>query len=135
MRNPVRLRAGYKKSFNFVYFIYSKHQQTLFQRKTMFNLTVSNFRDDYLYQFFINGTVHNKIPPNLTNVLARKLDMINAAENLNDLRVPPANRLELLEPKDKKRYSIRVNKQYRLIFTFENGELSNLYLDPHTYAL
>lgn len=101
----------------------------------MFNLTATHFRDDYLYQFFIKGTAHSKIPSNLINVLARKLDMISAAENLNDLRVPPANRLELLEPKENNRYSIRVNKQYRLIFTFENGELSNLYLDPHTYAL
>lgn len=61
--------------------------------------------------------------------------MINAAENLNDLRVPPANHLELLEPKENKFYSIRVNKQYRLIFHFENGEISQLQLDPHRYDL
>nr|WP_238138441.1 MULTISPECIES: type II toxin-antitoxin system RelE/ParE family toxin [Glaesserella] len=78
---------------------------------------------------------HSKIPANLSNILARKLDMINAAENLNDLRTPPANRLELLEPKENKVYSIRVNKQYRLIFKFEDNQLSNLYLDPHTYDL
>ncbi|OBX08074.1 hypothetical protein QV08_05365 [Gallibacterium salpingitidis] len=101
----------------------------------MFNLTAAHFRDDYLYRFFQYGEAHSKIPANLTNVLARKLDMINAAENLNDLRVPPANRLELLEPKENKFYSIRVNKQYRLIFHFENGEISNLYLDPHHYDL
>jgi len=56
-------------------------------------------------------------------------------ENINDLRMPPANHLELLEPKENKIYSIRVNKQYRLIFKFENGTLSDLFLDPHTYAL
>ncbi|AEC18380.1 Plasmid maintenance system killer protein [Gallibacterium anatis UMN179] len=61
--------------------------------------------------------------------------MINAAENLNDLRVPPANHLELLEPKENKFYSIRVNKQYRLIFHFENGKISQLQLDPHRYDL
>lgn len=99
----------------------------------MLNLTASHFRDDYLYRFFQYGENHRHIPPTLTKVLARKLDMINAAENLNDLRSPPANHLELLEPKENKIYSIRVNKQYRLIFKFENGELSNLYLDPHTY--
>ena len=42
--------------------------------------------------------------------------MISAAEDINDLRSPPANHLELLEPKENKIYSIRVNKQYRLIF-------------------
>ncbi|MGX2974945.1 type II toxin-antitoxin system RelE/ParE family toxin [Ursidibacter arcticus] len=99
----------------------------------MFNLTSAHFRDDYLYRFFQYGESHRNIPANLTKVLARKLDMISAAENINDLRSPPANHLELLEPKENKCYSIRVNKQYRLIFKFENGELSDLYLDPHTY--
>lgn len=101
----------------------------------MFNLTQAHFRDDYLYRFFQYGESHSKIPANLTKVLARKLDMISAAENINDLRSPPANHLELLEPKENKYYSIRVNKQYRLIFQYENGELSDLYLNPHTYNL
>lgn len=101
----------------------------------MFNLTQLHFRDDYLYRFYQFGESHPKIPANLTKVLARKLDMINAAENINDLRSPPANHLELLEPKDDKYYSIRVNKQYRLIFKFEDGELSDLCLDPHTYHI
>lgn len=101
----------------------------------MFNLTYEHFRDNYLYRFFLYGEPHAKIPTNLSNVLARKLDMISAAENLNDLRVPPANRLELLEPKENKMYSIRVNQQYRLIFKFDNNRLSHLYLDPHTYDL
>ena len=50
----------------------------------MINLTASHFRDDYLYRFYQFGESHSKIPANLTNVLARKLDMINAAENIND---------------------------------------------------
>lgn len=101
----------------------------------MFNLNAQHFRDDYLYRFFQYGESHRNIPANLVKVLARKLDMISAAENINDLRSPPANHLELLEPKENKIYSIRVNKQYRLIFKFENGELSDLYLDPHNYNL
>lgn len=101
----------------------------------MFELNATHFRDNYLYRFFQYGELNNKIPTTLVNVLARKLDMISAAENLNDLRVPPANHLELLEPKENKYYSIRVNKQYRLIFKFENNELSDLYLDPHRYRL
>ncbi|OOR98608.1 hypothetical protein B0187_08075 [Haemophilus paracuniculus] len=101
----------------------------------MFNLTVKHFRDEALYRFYQYGEISRMIPTNLTNVLARKLDMINAAENLNDLRSPPANRLELLEPKENKYYSIRVNKQYRLIFKFEENQLSDLYLDPHNYDL
>ena len=101
----------------------------------MIELKAAQFRDDYLYRFFRYGESHKNIPTNLAKVLARKLDMINAAENLDDLRVPPANHLELLEPKENKRYSIRVNKQYRLIFRFENNELSDLYLDLHHYRM
>lgn len=101
----------------------------------MFNLTANHFRDEALYRFYQYGEISRTIPTNLTSVLARKLDMINAAENLNDLRSPPANRLELLEPKENKYYSIRVNKQYRLIFKYEDNQLSDLYLDPHNYDL
>lgn len=72
----------------------------------MFNLNQSHFRDDALYRFFQYGEASSTIPANLTSVLARKLDMINAAENLS----PPANRLELLDPKQNNVYSIRVNK-------------------------
>ncbi|WP_112122822.1 type II toxin-antitoxin system RelE/ParE family toxin [Haemophilus influenzae] len=101
----------------------------------MFNLKREHFRDDYLYRFYQYGDTHSKIPSNLYKVLARKLDMISASENINDLRSPPANYLELLEPKENKIYSIRVNKQYRLIFKYENNEVNNLYLDPHSYNL
>jgi proteic killer suppression protein len=48
----------------------------------------------------------------------RKLDMLNQAANLNDLRVPPANRLEALRGKRRGQYSIRVNDQWRVCFTW-----------------
>jgi len=54
-------------------------------------------------------------------VVRRKLDMVNAAAALEDLRLPPGNRLEALKGDQKARYSIRVNDQYRLTFRFENG--------------
>ncbi|MCZ7602885.1 MAG: type II toxin-antitoxin system RelE/ParE family toxin [Melioribacteraceae bacterium] len=51
----------------------------------------------------------------------RKLLLIDAAVNLNDLRVPPGNRLEKLTGNLKGKYSIRINNQYRIIFEFEDG--------------
>jgi len=54
-------------------------------------------------------------------VALRKLDYLNAAYVLDDLRVPPANRLEALERELKGKYSMRINKQYRIVFSFENG--------------
>jgi toxin HigB-1 len=53
-------------------------------------------------------------------VVRRKLDMVNAATRIDDLRVPPSNRLEVLRGDQKGRYSIRVNRQLRITFRFEN---------------
>ena len=50
-----------------------------------------------------------------------KMQILNAAEELNDLRVPPGNRLEALKGDRKGTYSIRVNSQWRLCFKWENG--------------
>ena len=54
-------------------------------------------------------------------VALRKLDYLNSAFELDDLKVPPANRLEKLSGDLKGFYSIRINKQYRVIFKFENN--------------
>lgn len=54
-------------------------------------------------------------------VARRKLDMINAAAAVADLRVPPGNQLEALKGDQAGRFSIRVNQQYRITFRFENG--------------
>lgn len=88
------------------------------------------FRDSYLALFYKYGTAHKAIPSDISSTLARKLDMLNAAVILNDIRSPPANRLKKLNPPLAHCYSIRVNSQYRLIFIGENG-IKNLYLDPH----
>jgi proteic killer suppression protein len=55
----------------------------------------------------------------VTNAARRKLDMLNAAANLNDLRAPPANRLEKLSGKLAGWHSIRINDQFRIIFKWE----------------
>ena len=51
----------------------------------------------------------------------RKLDYLNSAFNLNDLKVPPGNKLEALKGKYKGKYSIRVNDRYRVVFRFEGS--------------
>jgi len=52
--------------------------------------------------------------------------MINRAEILNDLKVPPANRLETLRAKRKGQYSIRINDQWRICFKWKEGEVHNV---------
>jgi proteic killer suppression protein len=67
-----------------------------------------------------DGVPSKKLPSDIQNVARRKLRMINNAQNINDLRIPPANHLEKLSGNLSGFYSIRVNMQWRLIFKWEN---------------
>ena len=55
----------------------------------------------------------------LQNKAYRKLLLLDAAEKLDDLRIPPGNRLEKLSGKLKNRYSIRINNQWRIVFNWK----------------
>ncbi len=65
---------------------------------------------------------YKTFPPNLLAVALRKLDMLNAAATLGDLRAPPGNRLEPLEGNLAGLYSIRVNDQWRVVFRWEGSD-------------
>ena len=58
---------------------------------------------------------------NIQAVALRKLAMLNRAENLSDLRIPPNNKLEPLKRDRLGQWSIRINDQWRLCFRFEDG--------------
>jgi len=58
---------------------------------------------------------------NIQNVALRKLEQLNKVKNLLELTAPPHNRLEALRGKWKGYYSIRINKQYRIVFIWEKG--------------
>ncbi len=62
-----------------------------------------------------------RIPANLKRVAMRKLEMLDAAEKLTDLLVPPGNRLEALTGDRMGQHSLRVNDQYRLCFVWRDG--------------
>jgi len=57
----------------------------------------------------------------IASVAHRKLDMVNAAHVLNDLKVPPGNRLEGLKGGLKGYHSIRINQQWRVVFRWKDG--------------
>ncbi len=67
-----------------------------------------------------------KLPPDIQQVALRKLRMINNSINVNDLRVPPANRLEKLRGNREGQYSIRINDQWRICFEWKNGDAFNV---------
>jgi toxin HigB-1 len=67
-----------------------------------------------------------KWPLEIQNIGRRKLRMLNSSQNLQDLRVPPANRLEKLAGKLSDYYSIRINDQWRIIFLWDGGNASKV---------
>lgn len=82
---------------------------------------ILSFADDATEDIFHGiNTKHTrkKLDPTLHDIAGRKLDMLDAAIDLNDLRVPPANRLEALKGDLKGKFSIRINDQYRIVFSW-----------------
>lgn len=73
-----------------------------------------------------NGTRVNKLPNEVQNVGRRKMRMLNNSQDIADLRIPPSNRLEKLTGNKKEFYSIRINKQWRIIFIWDNGNASEV---------
>lgn len=68
------------------------------------------------------GRPIRRIPPDIRSGAVRKLDVLNAAHELRDLRVPPGNRLEALKGDLRGRHSIRINDQWRVLFRWEKGD-------------
>lgn len=69
-----------------------------------------------------HGKRSRKLPGDIQQVARRKLRMLNAALIIEDLKVPPGNRLEALKGDLKGYYSIRINKQWRIIFQWDSGK-------------
>ncbi len=73
-----------------------------------------------------NGEVVRKLPTTIQEVARRKLRMINNAQDIADLRIPPANRLEKLSGRMRDYHSIRINDQWRIIFKWHSGSASEV---------
>jgi len=73
-----------------------------------------------------NGIRVNKISTEIQNTARRKLRMLNNSQNILDLKIPPSNQLEKLSGNYKKFNSIRINKQWRIIFILEHGNASEV---------
>jgi len=67
-----------------------------------------------------------KLPPDIQQTALRKLRMINNSININDLRVPPANRLEKLSGDRSGQHSIRINDQWRICFEWRGSDALNV---------
>ena len=73
-----------------------------------------------------NGIVVKKPSIEIQKIARRMLRMLNNSQDLLDLRIPPSNRLEKLNGNLKDYYSIRINNQWRIIFIWGNGNVTNV---------
>jgi proteic killer suppression protein len=85
-----------------------------------------------LTEDIFHGNPYKKLDNQLVRAAIRKLDMLNAAHRLEDLRSPPGNRLEALRGDLNGFHSIRVNQQWRIVFRWEgNGASAVQLIDYH----
>ena len=82
---------------------------------------IKSFRDKWTKEVFERFYVRI-FSPDLQRIALRKLEMLNAALTLEDLRIPPGNRLEKLTGDREGQYSIRINEQYRVCFQWKDGD-------------
>ncbi len=86
---------------------------------------IRSFKSDETEKIF-NREYSRRLPQDIQQIALRKLRMLNRAINLQDLRVPPANRLEKLKGKRVGQYSIRINDQWRVCFEWREGDAHNV---------
>ena len=82
---------------------------------------IISFADKETERVYITGK-SKRFPASLFKAAVRKLDYLNRAKVLQDLQAPPGNHREALKGGDKGKYSIRINDQYRIVFTFHAGD-------------
>jgi proteic killer suppression protein len=88
-------------------------------------LVIANFKDAEAKRLYETGKCR-RIPPDIQRVALRKLKYMNNAADLNDLRMPPGNRLEALSGDREGQHSIRINDQYRICFVWKDGQLEGV---------
>ncbi len=89
---------------------------------------ILSFADEATEDVFhgVSSRAARRLPQSIWRITQRKLDMLNAAHVIGDLRAPPGNRLEALHGDRAGHYSIRVNDQYRITFRFQDGSVSDV---------
>ena len=80
---------------------------------------IKSFKDKEAEKIF-HRLYSRKLPQDLQKVALRKLWMLDAAPDLNSLRIPPSNRLEALKGNRKGQHSIRINNQWRICFVWDD---------------
>lgn len=95
-------------------------------------MAIQNFRDERARAIFEGRSPGKDFPADLIRPAKRKLEMLNAAVEVGELRFPPGNRLEALSGDRKGQYSVRVNGQFQVVFRWtSSGPTEVEFVDYH----
>lgn len=92
----------------------------------MYNMSMIRKIADKETEKVYNRIFSKKLPHDIQKIALRKLIMLNNARTLEDLRIPPSNHLEKLHGAREGQYSIRINDQFRICFSFDSGDADNV---------
>jgi proteic killer suppression protein len=81
---------------------------------------IKSFRDRETQKVY-DRAASRRLPEDIQQIALRRLRMINNARSINDLRIPPGNRLERLGGNREGQYSVRINEQWRICFAWRGG--------------
>lgn len=84
-------------------------------------MVIRNFADREAERIW-DGTPSRRLPAGIQPIVRRKLRVLNSAVTLDDLRIPPGNRLEALKGDRRGQHSIRINEQWRICFHWKDGD-------------
>ncbi|MFC0267195.1 type II toxin-antitoxin system RelE/ParE family toxin [Kushneria aurantia] len=91
---------------------------------------IKGFRDRQA-EIIFSGRVSRKLPRSMQRTALKKLRQLEAAVRLEDLCIPPGNRLEALQGDRTGQHSIRINDQWRLCFRFEDGDAHDVEISDY----
>lgn len=91
---------------------------------------IRSFADKETWKIY-NQIFSKKLPHDIQGIALRKLIMLDNAINLDDLKVPPGNRLETLHGNRKGQYSIRINDQFRICFREKDNDFYEVEIDDY----
>jgi toxin HigB-1 len=91
---------------------------------------IRSFADTETERFFANGR-SRRLPRDIVRRAAMRLRQLDAATRIDDLRLPPTNRLEALKGDRAGRHSVRINDQWRVCFRFADGDAFEVEIVDH----
>jgi len=86
---------------------------------------ITSFKDKETEKIW-KGILSTKLPFEIQHTARRKLRMLNNSQNINDLRIPPSNKLKKLQGDLFNKYSIRINDQWRIVFCWDDANSSDV---------